>query len=155
MFFEKVYIFLKAYIFFVRPLLVHRTHPFSTTLLKMARFQFHLQAGFGFTRGSFGGRFSVFFLLCPRVAGEISSSLKYNIDIFAFIHTIFTLHVQRDIIISECVQHRSIVYQHRSMVNLRNILIVTITSKWHGPLSFFLYVMMVNNEKLGTISAVA
>ena len=46
----------------------------------MAKFQFHLRAGFGFTRGSFLGRISVFFLLCPSVAGEISSSLKYNID---------------------------------------------------------------------------
>ena len=46
----------------------------------MARFQLHLRAGFGFTRGSFLGRFSVFFFYVP-VAGGISSSLKYSIDI--------------------------------------------------------------------------
>ena len=42
----------------------------------MARFHFqlHLRAGICLTRGSFFGRFSVFF------AGGISSSLKYNID---------------------------------------------------------------------------
>ena len=45
----------------------------------MARFQLHLRAGFGLTRGSFLGRFSVFFFYVP-VAGGISSSLKYSID---------------------------------------------------------------------------
>ena len=55
---------------------------FSTTLLKIAKFQLHLRAEFGHVRAQrdiLRSILGVFFFYVP-VAGEISSSLKYNID---------------------------------------------------------------------------
>ena len=78
------------------------------------------------------------------VRNIILSVLEY---IFAFIHTIaiFTLHVQRDIIISAVCTTPTTPINCQSAKHL----IIIITSRWQGLLSCCLYVM-INSEKLGT-----